>query len=89
MVSDLEEHVRERKIIIRSVRLISELKTFVYRNGRPDHMDGYHDDIIMALAMPIFIVQTTFKKLEAIEKQTKAMLDSWVNLCLVIMNLIK
>jgi len=26
----------------------------------------------------IFIVQTTFKKLEAIEKQTKAMLDSWV-----------
>ena len=45
-------------------RLISELKTFVYRNGRPDHMDGYHDDIIMALAMPIFIVQTTFKKLE-------------------------
>tara|TARA_R110000787_G_scaffold138014_2_gene251649 strand:- start:177 stop:899 length:723 start_codon:yes stop_codon:yes gene_type:complete len=78
MVSDLEEHVRERKIIIRSVRLISELKTFVYRNGRPDHMDGYHDDIIMALAMPIFIVQTTFKKLEAIEKQTKAMLDSWV-----------
>ena len=79
MVSDLEEHIRESKTIIRSVRLISELKTFVYRNGRPDHMDGYHDDIIMALAMPLFVVQTTFKKLETIEKQTKAMLDGWVN----------
>lgn len=79
MVSDLEEHIRENKTIIRSVRLISELKTFVYRNGRPDHMDGYHDDIIMALAMPIFIVQTTFKKLESIKKQTKAMLDSWIS----------
>jgi hypothetical protein len=79
MVSDLEEHIRESKTIIRSVRLISELKTFVYRNGRPDHMDGYHDDIIMALAMPLFVVQTTFKKLETIEKQTKAMLEGWVN----------
>ncbi len=78
MISDLEEHVRENKTIIRSVRLISELKTFVYRNGRPDHMDGYHDDIIMALAMPLYVVQTTFKKLKIIESQTKAMLDSWV-----------
>jgi hypothetical protein len=79
MVSDLEEHIRENKTIIRSVRLISELKTFVYRNGRPDHQDGFHDDIIMALAMPLFVVQTTFKKLETIEKQTKAMLEGWVN----------
>ena len=77
MVSDMEEHIRENKTIIRSVRLISELKTFVYRNGRPDHMDGYHDDIIMALAMPIYVVQTTFKKLKQIENQTRAMLDSW------------
>ena len=77
MVSDMEEHIRENKTLIRSVRLISELKTFVYRNGRPDHMDGYHDDIIMALAMPIYVVQTTFKKLKQIENQTKAMLDSW------------
>jgi hypothetical protein len=79
MISELEEHIRENKTIIRSQRMISELRTFVYRNGRPDHMDGYHDDIIMAYAMPIFIVQTSFKKLEQVEKQTKAMLDSWVN----------
>jgi len=79
MISEFEEHIRENKTIIRSQRLISELRTFVYKNGRPDHMNGYHDDIIMAYAMPIFIVQTSFKKLEQVEKQTKAMLDSWVN----------
>jgi len=79
MVSELEEHIRENKTIIRSQRMISELKTFVYKNGRPDHMEGYHDDIIMAYAMAIFIVQTSFKKLEHVEKQTKAMLESWVN----------
>jgi hypothetical protein len=79
MVSELEEHIRENKTIIRSRRLISELRTFVYKNGRPDHMEGFNDDIIMAYAMAIFIVQTSFKKLEQVEKQTKAMLESWVN----------
>lgn len=77
MISEFEEHIRENKTIIRSSRLTSELKTFIYKNGRPDHMEGYHDDLIMAYAMPIFLVQTTFKKLKKIENQTKAMLDSW------------
>ncbi len=78
MISELEEHIREGKTKIRSVRMISELRTFVYKNGRPDHMKGYHDDIIMAYAMALFVVQTSFKQLEKVEKQTKAMLDSWV-----------
>ena len=78
MVSELEEHIRENKTIIRSARLTSELKTFVYKHGRPDHMEGYHDDLIMSLAMSIFVVQTSFKRLEKIEKQTKAMLESWI-----------
>jgi hypothetical protein len=78
MISELEEHIREGKTKIRSVRMISELRTFVYKNGRPDHMKGYHDDIIMAYAMALFVVQTSFKQLEKVEKQTKAMLDSWI-----------
>jgi len=64
MVSELEEHIRENKTIIRSQRMISELRTFVYKGGRPDHMEGYHDDIIMSYAMAIFIIQTSFKKLD-------------------------
>jgi len=78
MISELEEHIREGKTKIKSVRMISELRTFVYKNGRPDHMKGYHDDIIMAYAMAVFVVQTSFKELERVEKQTKAMLDSWI-----------
>ncbi len=80
MISELEEHIRENKTIIRSQRMIEELRTFVYKNNRPDHMPGYHDDIIMAYAMAIFVVQTSFKKLEESKKHTKAMLDSWLNI---------
>lgn len=79
MISNFEEKIRTNQIKIRSVRLISEMKTFVYRNGRADHMDGYHDDLIFAVAMCLWTLEHTFKKLEKLEKQAKAMLSSWVS----------
>ena len=59
--------------------MTNEMKTFVYKNGRADHMDGYHDDLIMSMAMCLWVLEHSFKNLEKLEKQTKAMLSSWVN----------
>jgi hypothetical protein len=78
MIANLEYKIRTNEIKIRSVRLTSELKTFIYKNGRPDHMEGYHDDLIMSLGMALWVVEHSFKNLERLEKQTKAMLNSWV-----------
>jgi hypothetical protein len=78
LVAHLERSIRENLIKIRSRRLTSEMKTFVYRNGRPDHMDGFHDDLLMALGMALWVLEHSFKNLEKLEKQTKAILDSWV-----------
>ena len=64
---------------IRSQRLINELKTFVYINGRPDHMKGHHDDLIMSLAMALYVAQTSFTQLKKNVAQAKAMLDAWVS----------
>ncbi len=78
MIANLEYKIRTDAIKIRSVRLTSELKTFIYKNGRPDHMEGYHDDLIMSLAMALWVVEHSFKNLERLEKQNKAMLNSWL-----------
>jgi hypothetical protein len=64
-------------VLKRSIRLISEMKTFVFKNGRPDHMEGYHD-ILMSCAMALWAIEYSFKSLERLEKQTKAMLGGWV-----------
>tara|TARA_R110002126_G_scaffold1909_4_gene11384 strand:+ start:550 stop:2349 length:1800 start_codon:yes stop_codon:yes gene_type:complete len=77
MIANFERMVRENGIVIKSRRLVSEMKTFVYRNGRPDHMRGYHDDLIMAMCMALWVLEHSFKKLEKMEKQNKAMLSSW------------
>ncbi len=78
MISNLEYKIRSNAIKIRSSRLTSEMKTFIYKNGRPDHMEGYHDDLLMSLGMALWVMEHSFKNLERLEKQTKAILSSWV-----------
>ena len=78
MISNLEYKIRTNGIKVRSSRLTSEMKTFIYKNGRPDHMEGYHDDLLMSLGMCLWVVEHSFKNLERLEKQTKAMLNGWL-----------
>ena len=79
MISNLEYKIRTNAVKIRSSRLTSEMKTFIYKNGRPDHMEGYHDDLLMSLAMGLWVMEHSFKKLERLEKQNKAILNSWLS----------
>jgi hypothetical protein len=77
IVAALEEAVARGGFKIRSERLTAELKKFVYKNGKPDHMKGSHDDLIMALGMCLFVANTSFKRLQESDNMTRAMLDSW------------
>lgn len=77
IVQALEEQLRTG-FKVRSTRLVNELKTFVYINGRPDHMRGHHDDLIMAIAMALYVAQNSFSELRKNVNQAKAMLDSWI-----------
>ena len=78
MISNLEYQIRSNGVKIRSSRLTSEMKTFIFKNGRPDHMEGYHDDLLMSLAMCLWVMEHSFKKLERLEKQNKAILNGWM-----------
>lgn len=86
VISNFEEKVRENIIKIRSKRIIAELRTFIYKNGRPDHQDGKNDDCIMALAMGLWILESNFKRLDRVKDQTKASLMAWVSSSSVIDN---
>jgi len=77
IVASFEEALRH-DYQVRSNRLLNELNTFVYINGRPDHQKGQHDDLIMAMAMAIYVGENSFSSLEKVTEQTKAMVDSWM-----------
>ena len=76
IVAVFEEQLRNG-FIIRSERLLSELNTFVYINGRPDHMKGSHDDAIMSMAIALYIGDISFTQLKRNEEKNKAMVESW------------
>lgn len=77
IVSAFEEQLRHG-FGVRSSRLLNELNTFVYVNGRPDHMKGAHDDAIMAMAIAMYVADISFTQLKRNDSANKAMLDSWV-----------
>ena len=76
IVAAFEEALRH-DFGVRSMRLYNELNTFVYINGKPDHQKGQHDDLIMAMAMALYVAETSFSKLEKATEHAKAMLESW------------
>jgi hypothetical protein len=76
IVAAFEEQLR-KGFIVRSARLLNELNTFVYMNGRPDHMKGSHDDAIMGMSMALYAADVSFNLLQKNENANKAMLDSW------------
>ena len=78
IVAAFEEQVR-KGFAVRSTRLLNELNTFVYINGRPDHMKGAHDDSIMSLSMALYAGDMCFNQLQKSDSTNKAMLESWIS----------
>jgi hypothetical protein len=78
VISHLEMMVRTNGVKVRSKRMISEMNTFVFKGGRADHMDGFHDDLLMALAYALWVAEHSFKKLKKAKALTKAMLGGWI-----------
>jgi hypothetical protein len=76
IIATYEEYLRHG-FIIRSKRLLGEMHTFVYINGRPDHQKGQHDDLIMSTAMAIYVGESSFTQLSKNMNQAKVMMESW------------
>lgn len=78
MLMNLEKMLRFNEIKIRSKRFTQELQTWIWKNGRPDHQSGFHDDTITSMAMGLYVLQFSFRKLEAFKEKNKAILVSMV-----------
>lgn len=55
MLNKLEELIRMEKMVIRSVRFRGEMETFIWNNGRPEAKSGRRDDLIMAMALLVWV----------------------------------
>jgi len=76
IIASFEESMRH-DFKIYSTRLLNEMSTFVYINGRPDHQKGHHDDLIMGLSMCNYVSESSFTSISKVTQHTKAMIESW------------
>lgn len=80
VLSNFAGMVRNNEFKIRSIRVINELETWIFKGdtGRMDHQSGSHDDTLTALAMGLFIMQFSFNKLEASKNKDAAILGAYM-----------
>ncbi|MFM1757178.1 MAG: Prochlorococcus phage, partial [Bacteroidota bacterium] len=53
MLAKLENALRNGKVLAYSKRLFEEFQTFIWKGNKPQAQKGYHDDMIMALAIAL------------------------------------
>lgn len=77
MIGNFVAMLKENSFRVRSTRVISEMDTWIWKNGRPDHMDGCHDDSLTCLAMGLFVIQFYVIKNDKDKNLSAVMLKSF------------
>jgi hypothetical protein len=75
-IGKFQEAVRDKGVIFRSVRLLEEMKVFIWRNGRAEAQSGYNDDLVMAFSIGCYLRETAFKLRQQGMDMTKSMLNN-------------
>ena len=79
MLTYFANMVKTNQIKIRSKRVIAELDTWIYKGtaARIDHQDGCHDDTLTCLAMAVFVMNFSMKKIIEAKEKDKVILKAW------------
>lgn len=78
ILDSLYRAFRDYDVIVRSSRLMEELKEFKDVNGKPDHKRGGTSDLIFALAIALYVNDNNGSTILKALERTKSMVSSWV-----------
>tara|TARA_B100000700_G_C14997073_1_gene834395 strand:+ start:184 stop:1761 length:1578 start_codon:yes stop_codon:yes gene_type:complete len=77
ILTKLEEVLRTKQVLVKSSRLYEELKTFVWKNGKAQAQKGQNDDLIIALAIGVWLYDTSPQLNKNTTDVNKAMLAAF------------
>ena len=61
VISKLISYIHERSVTIQSKRLLEEFRTFIWKNGKAQSMDGYNDDLVLSFGFAMFLRDTSLR----------------------------
>ena len=76
VIGKFQEYLSDKGVTIQSKRLIEEMKTFIWKNGRPEAQTGYNDDLVMSFGIGMYIRDTALKNSQRGIDMTKQALQN-------------
>jgi len=82
VVLEMQRAIHMKDVIIKSIRLLNELKTFVTVAGNrvADHKRSFHDDSIMGLSIGLYVVNFDMARYKQSKGITEKLLNAIINL---------
>ena len=75
VIGKFQEYISDKGVTFYSKRLLEEMKTFIWKNGRPEAQSGYNDDLVMSFGVAMYMRDTAFKYRQQGVDLTKSMLN--------------
>ena len=75
IIDNFIKYMNEKELKIRSSRTLAEMETFIWKNFKPQAMQGYNDDLIISLCIGLWIRDTALKLRQQGIDLTKASLS--------------
>ena len=80
VIAKMMEYIREKAVTIQSKRLLSEMRVFVWKNGKAQAQTSYNDDLLMACATALYVRDTALRLRQQGMDLARAQLSSFTNL---------
>ena len=61
IIEKMRDYIENKHVTFRSIRLLDELRVFIWKNGKQQAMQGYNDDLVMAFAIAMFLRETSVR----------------------------
>lgn len=75
IISKLDQYMTDNSVELRSKRTYDELEVFIWKNGRGEAMEGYNDDLVISLAIGLWVRDTALLLQQKGIELTKEALD--------------
>ncbi len=78
-IDKMRDFIENKVVTIRSIRLLEELRVFIWKNGKQQAMQGYNDDLVMSFSMGMYLRETSLRFRKTMDSLTAASINNISN----------
>ena len=75
-IEKMRDFIENKIVTMRSIRLLEELRVFVWKNGKQQAMQGYNDDLVMSFAMGMYLRETSLRFRKTMDSLTSVSINN-------------